>query len=153
MQTRYLNTVLAIDRIHRCFMEVVKAELLRLQVRDVNATQALILLNLGDEEVSVGEVVIRGHYLGSNVTYNVKQLVAQGLVVQRRSPSDRRTVLLRMTSKGRTLVERVTAALDAHAEALAERSIDGDDFGRIHAELSRLERFWMRRIDEALRPV
>lgn len=151
MTTSYTRSVLGIDRIHRCFMEVIKAELARLQVRDINSTQALMLLNLGDQEVSVGEVVIRGHYLGSNVTYNVKPLVAQGYVTQRRSESDRRTVLLRMTPKGRALVDRIRSALDDHATVLGGRGVDDSDFERMRVDLERLERFWMRRIDEALR--
>lgn len=151
MQMSYLRSVLGIDRLHRCFMELIKAELLRLQVRDVNNTQVLILLNLGDQEVSVGEVVIRGHYLGSNVTYNVKQLVAQGYVVQRRAETDRRTVLLSLTDKGRELVAQVTAVLEAHAEALGENGVDGVELDSVYRNLDRLERYWMRRIDEALR--
>src|SRR5205823_14986505 len=40
--------------------------------------QALMLFNIVDAEVTVGELTSRGCYLGSNVSYNVKKLVESG---------------------------------------------------------------------------
>jgi DNA-binding MarR family transcriptional regulator len=70
----YLQIIALIERLHREFLEVVKAELDRRAIRDLNNVQAMILFNIGEEELSVGELTIRGCYLGSNVSYNLKKL-------------------------------------------------------------------------------
>ena len=48
--------------------------------------QALLLFNVGDQELTAGELRTRGHYLGSNVSYNLKKLVESGYVHHERSP-------------------------------------------------------------------
>ena len=34
-----------------------------------------MLFNIGDAEMTVGELTLRGCYLGSNVSYNVRKMV------------------------------------------------------------------------------
>ena len=94
--TSYAETIALIERLHRCFLDVLRVELERLGIDQINNVQALLLANIGDDEVSVGELMSRGYYLGSNVSYNLKRLVAAGLVVQERSQHDRRVVRVRL---------------------------------------------------------
>jgi DNA-binding MarR family transcriptional regulator len=96
----YLQIIALIERLHREFLEVVKAELDRRAIRDLNNVQAMILFNIGEEELSVGELTIRGCYLGSNVSYNLKKLTENGYIEQTRSPHDRRSVTVRLSEKG-----------------------------------------------------
>ena len=86
----YLDTIRLIERLHRRFLDVIKTELDRLGVEDINNVQALILSNISNEQLTVGELTARGYYLGSNVSYNVKKLVENGYLNQERSPHDRR---------------------------------------------------------------
>ena len=86
MKDAYLQIIALIERLHREFLEVVKAELDRRAIRDLNNVQAMILFNIGEEELSVGELTIRGCYLGSNVSYNLKKLTENGYIEQTRSP-------------------------------------------------------------------
>ncbi len=72
--TNYLEVISLIERLHREFLELVKLELETLRLRDVSNVQALMLFNIGDAEMTVGELTSRGCYLGSNVSYNVKKL-------------------------------------------------------------------------------
>src|SRR3546814_3709702 len=72
------------------FRSVIKSDLDRQGIRDLNNVQALILFNIGEEELSIGELTQRGYYLGSNVSYNVKKMVENGYLIQERSPHDRR---------------------------------------------------------------
>jgi hypothetical protein len=72
MSDHYLEVISLIERLHRQFLEVVKLELDALGIHDVNNVQAMMLFNMGDTEISVGELTSRGYYLGSNVSYNVK---------------------------------------------------------------------------------
>jgi len=75
----YLEMISLVERLHRQCLEVVKADLDRRGIRDLNNVQALILFNIGEEEFSVGELTQRGYYLGSNVSYNVKKMVENEL--------------------------------------------------------------------------
>jgi len=97
MQTAYMDLIALVERLHRQFLEVVKLELDTNSVHDINNVQAMILYNIGDMEMTVGELTLRGCYLGSNVSYNVKKMLENGYIVQERSPHDRRSARVRLT--------------------------------------------------------
>ena len=67
-----------IERLHRRFLDVLRAELNRMSIKDINAVQALLLANIGEEEIVIRDLVERGYYQGSNVSYNIKKLVDMG---------------------------------------------------------------------------
>ena len=90
MKESYLVTTRLIERLHRRFLDVIKTELDRLGIQDINNVQTLILFNINEDQLTVGELTVRGYYLGSNVSYNVKKLVENGYLVQARSTHDRR---------------------------------------------------------------
>src|ERR1043165_5023953 len=108
MKAEYLETIGLIERLHRHFLEIVKLELDGLGIHDINNVQGLILFNIGDAEMTVGELTLRGCYLGSNVSYNVKKMVENGYLIQERSVHDRRSIPVRLTDKGRKLRDRLT---------------------------------------------
>jgi DNA-binding MarR family transcriptional regulator len=151
MTEEYLGVILLIERLHRYFLDVVKLELDRLGIRDSNNVQALMLFNIGDSEMTVGELTLRGCYLGSNVSYNLKKLVENGYVEQARSPHDRRSVHVRLSPKGSALRERLAEMHRRHAERLAQNTIAAPDLEHAAGTLRRLERFWIRAGDEARR--
>ena len=107
MTNEYLDVISLVERLHRHFLEVVKLELDGLGIHDINNVQGLMLFNIGDAEMTVGELTLRGCYLGSNVSYNVKKMVENDYLVQERSVHDRRSIHVRLTEKGRTLCERL----------------------------------------------
>jgi len=144
MSDDYFQVILLIERLHRQFLDVVKLELDALRVHDVNNVQALMLFNMGDAEISVGELTMRGYYLGSNVSYNVKKLSESGYLVAERSMHDRRSIRVRLTPKGRTLRDRLSSMLNRHIEMLEQTQITDTDLQRVAATLQQLERFWMR---------
>ena len=84
MLNAFLSAISLIERLHRQFLDVVKAELDGQRIRDINNVQALILFNIGQDELTVGELTQRGYYLGSNVSYNVKKMVEHGYLTQER---------------------------------------------------------------------
>src|SRR6266480_1258652 len=143
MRDHYLEVISLIERLHRQFLEVVKLELDRLRVHDVNNAQAMLLFNMGDAEISIGELISRGYYLGSNVSYNVKKLSESGYLVYERSVHDRRSIRIRLTPKGRSLRDRLSGMLDRHIEMLGETQIKDIDLERTATTLQQLERFWM----------
>ncbi len=109
LREAYLEAVRLIERTHRSFLDVVKEELERTGFTDLNNVQAVLLFNIGAEELAPFELKQRGYYLGSNVSYNLKKLIDLGYAEQRRSAGDRRTVRVRVTDRGRAVVERLEA--------------------------------------------
>jgi DNA-binding MarR family transcriptional regulator len=151
--TAYLHAISLIERVHRHFLEVVKLELERSGVRDANNVQALMLFNIGDAEMTVGELTLRGCYLGSNVSYNVSKLVENGYLTVERSEHDRRSIRVKLTDKGRKLRDGLSAMHQRHLEMLGQTSITADDLERATAILERLERFWSEASNPYRRPV
>mgnify|MGYP001324890555 CR=1 FL=1 len=100
MATQYLEAIQMIERLHRHFLDVLKVELERRGVPDINNVQSMILFNIGDDELTVGELTARGYYLGSNVSYNVKKMVENGYILQERSVHDKRSFRVRLSDKG-----------------------------------------------------
>src|SRR5437764_13732734 len=116
MTNGYLEVIALVERLHRHFLEVVKLELEGLGVHDINNVQGLMLFNIGDAEMTVGELTLRGCYLGSNVSYNVKKMVENDYLVQERSVHDRRSIHVKLTDKGRTLRDRLSGMHPRHIE-------------------------------------
>jgi len=139
--TPYSEITRLIERLHRRYLDVLRIELSRLAVDDINAVQALLLLNLRSDEVTIRELVDRGYYVGSNVTYNVKQLVEAGYVDQQRSERDKRSIKIRTTEKGNALCERLADMESRHSESL-QRQSNGTDYDSVRALMRSLERVW-----------
>ena len=139
----YLETIALTERLHRQILELVKLALDQLGIHDINNVQAMMLYNIGDAEMPVGELTLRGCYLGSNVSYNLKKMVENGYLVQERSEHDRRSTHVRLTRKGRKLGEQLAAMHDRHIEMLRQTGISDADLERVLVTLRRLERFWM----------
>ena|SRR5690348_12473069 len=143
MSDDYLKVISSIERLHRQFLGVVKLELDGLQVQEINNVQAMLLFNIGEVEISVGELITRGYYLGSNVSYNVKKLADNGYLTYERSVHDRRSVRVRLTDKGRNLREQFSNMLVRQIEMLKQTQITDADLNSAVATLRRLEQFWM----------
>ncbi len=143
----YLDLLSKVERLHRLLLDVVKDEFERLGLLDINAVQALLLFNIGDAEVTAGELKTRGYYQGSNVSYNLKKLVEAGYLHHERSEVDRRSVRIRLTDRGRFIHDTVAELFGRHAGALAEDAMAGQDrLPETNATLQRIERFWMDHI-------
>lgn len=142
VKKEYLELTRLIERLHRRFLDLIRSELNRLGIRDINSVQALLLANIGDEQIAIRDLVERGYYQGSNVSYNVKKLAEMGYLDQERSTHDRRSVSIRLTQKAlkvvgniRDLEKNIAAELDAEKFGTAE--IDG-----VCDALRRVERTW-----------
>jgi DNA-binding MarR family transcriptional regulator len=143
----YLDNLGLVERLHRLLLDVIKDEFERLGMLDVNPVQALLLFNIGDNEVTAGELKTRGYYQGSNVSYNLKKLVDLGYMHHQRSEIDRRSVRVRLTDKGRRLRGIVADLFARHAEALEKRGVIGTEgMDDINRALRRMERFWTEQI-------
>jgi len=143
----YLEALTLVERLHRRLLDVIKDEFDRRGRSDVNSVQALLLYNIGDKELTAGELRTRGYYLGSNVSYNVKKLVEMGYLHHARSRLDRRSVRISLTEKGRSVHEVVAGLYDKHVTTVEQiGGISTDEFAQLNLSLTRLERFWTDQI-------
>ncbi len=121
--TSYLDALALVERLHRLLLDVIKDEFERVGVLEINAVQALLLFNIGDNEVTAGELKSRGYYQGSNVSYNLKKLVEMGFMHHQRCEIGR------------------------HAEGLQSRGVLGTEgIDGIAFALRRMERYWTDQI-------
>ena len=143
----YLEALNLLERLHRQLLDVIKDELDRREEREINSVQALLLFNVGDQELSAGELRTRGHYLGSNVSYNLKKLVDLGYVHHQRSEVDRRSVLVRLTGKGEFVRNMLRELFERHLGSLeAVGNVATADLEGLNGRLKRLERFWIDQV-------
>ena len=147
LKGRYLVSLKLIERLHRLLLDVIKDEFERLGRSDVNSVQALLLYNIGDAELTAGELTSRGYYLGSNVSYNLKKLVESGYINHQRSSTDRRSVRVRLTEKGQEVCKVVSALYQRQLRSLQQvGGVDSGDLETLNKSLIKLERFWSDQI-------
>jgi DNA-binding MarR family transcriptional regulator len=149
----YINTILLLERLHRRFLDVIKAELDRQRIQDLNNVQTLILYNIGEEELTVGELTNRGYYLGSNVSYNVKKLVEFDYLIQERAMHDKRSVKVKLSEKGKDICRQVDDLYQRHIKAMEEKDVGLKRLLQANNELEELERFWTEDMASAFRKV
>ena len=143
----YLEALSLVERLHRLLLDVIKDEFERLGILEINSVQGLLLFNIGDNEVTAGELKSRGYYQGSNVSYNLKKLVEMGYMHHQRCEIDRRAVRVRLTQRGREVRDVVEALFARHAEGLEQKNvITGAGIEEITSALKRVERYWTDQI-------
>lgn len=142
MNRQYLELTRLIERLHRRFIDVLKSELNRIGVRDINGVQALLLSNIGEEKITIRDLVERGYYLGSNVSYNIKKLTDLGYLDHERTPHDRRSVTVGLTEKALTIVRSMRELQNHNAVAFSRSGAGPDDVDDVCKKLRSLERTW-----------
>jgi DNA-binding MarR family transcriptional regulator len=139
----YLDALTLVERLHRRLLDVIKDEFDRRGRGDINSVQALLLYNIGDKELTAGELRTRGYYLGSNVSYNLKKLVELGFINHQRSRVDRRSVRISLTPMGQEVAEVVAGLYERHVGSIEQvGGINRDEFQQMNRALQRLDRFW-----------
>lgn len=142
MNKQYLELTRLIERLHRRFIDVLKTELNRLGIRDVNGVQALLLTNIGEQKITIRDLVERGYYLGSNVSYNIKKLTDLGYLNQEPTPHDKRSVTVSLTEKALAIVNGMRDLQDNNADAFTRSGEDLEKVEEICKGLRLLERTW-----------
>ncbi|MEK7801178.1 MAG: MarR family transcriptional regulator [Pseudomonadota bacterium] len=142
MSAQYFESIQLIERLHRYFLDVVKTELDRKGVQDINNVQAMILHNIGNDEMTVGELTLRGYYLGSNVSYNVKKMTENNYITQERSVHDKRSIRVKVTPKGADLFKVLDDMFLKQADKLRTIGIEDPDLVDLNHTMKQLERFW-----------
>ncbi len=147
IDAHYLKSLRMIERLHRLLLDVIKNEFERLGRSDINSVQALLLYNIGDSELTAGELRSRGYYLGSNVSYNLKKLVDMGFIHHERSDTDRRSVRVRLADKGHEVCNIINGLFERQLQSLEKvGGLSKEDLDGLNGSLLLLERFWADQI-------
>lgn len=141
MQHPYFECITLVERLHRQFLDVLKVELERSGIQDINNVQSLILYNIGEDELTVGELTVRGYYLGSNVSYNLKKMVENGYLVQERSVHDRRSIRVKLSDKGHHIRNLMNDVFQRHIANFDNSGIPLDKLKDVNNTLKVFERF------------
>lgn len=137
-----LDLARMIERVSRRFLDYLRLELTKLGVDDISPSQVMVLFTIGQGEIAVRDLLDRGHYVGSNASYNLKQLVESGYLERGASPRDRRLARISLSPKGQLLIERLKL-LDETSQFGQGLDIDLDaDLQTTHDTLRRLEQWW-----------
>jgi len=147
--TPYYEAIQLIERLHRHFLDVLKVELDKKGIQDINNVQSMILYNIGDDEMTVGELTIRGYYLGSNVSYNVKKMVENGYLVQERSVHDKRSIRVKLSDKGLDLKNAISDMFKRHEAEIEGSELTDDRLNEVSETMKMLERFWAQQTNFA----
>ncbi len=142
MKQEYLALILSIERLHRRFLDVIKSKLDRKGIDEINNVQTLILYNIGESILTIGELTNRGYYLGSNVSYNLKKLVENGFVIQERSPHDKRSIKIKLSDKGKGICAVIDELFDDNLRRIGEFGLKKEEIDQSLSLMKKLEVFW-----------
>lgn len=147
-KAHFLECLRLIERLHRRLLDILKMRLDETGRTDINSVQALLLYNIGDNEMTAGELRTRGYYLGSNVSYNLKKLVEMDYIEHERSEHDRRSVRIRLSDKGLDVKALVAELLDEQlTDILGGGHMNPDEVKSLREALRSLERYWSEQIN------
>lgn len=141
MKDTYLESIIMVERVHRLFLEVLKIELEKMGVIDINNVQSLVLYNIGEGQLTVGELTNRGYYLGSNVSYNLRKMVQYNYVEQIQSAHDKRSSYVKLSPKGLELYKKLEKLFQGHRTSL-KNDTHLQDIEAFMTSLKALEKFW-----------
>jgi len=138
----HFDLVRIIERMYRRYLDRMRIDLIRIGADDISPPHAMLLFTIGHDDLSVRDLMDRGHYIGSNASYSLKQLVQSGYVDRTASARDRRSARIRLTEKGKTLCRAIKAADEANQEHVVQSEKDLQALEETFAMLRKLEVLW-----------
>ncbi|MDR0630481.1 MAG: MarR family winged helix-turn-helix transcriptional regulator [Holosporales bacterium] len=142
MKNSYLELPIYGEKMHRLFLDVIKQELDNLAVADISSVQAFILMNVNDNVITMGEVLSRGYYVGSNASYNIKKMITNSYMRQTPSDYDKRAIYLSLTEKGLNLCERLENSIKEHIDKFKISNANKAEIDKGLKFLKKFETYW-----------
>lgn len=136
---QHLDLARYVERVHRRYLDLLRAEMVRLAIDDVSPVQVLMMFTIGDGELTVRDLLERGNYLGSNASYNLKRLWEAGYIVRESSSRDRRSAYISLTDKGHRLCETIRTVDRGYQDLLVRNAEEQRDLETTIRTLRRVE--------------
>jgi DNA-binding MarR family transcriptional regulator len=131
-----------IERVNRRFNDLLRVEMGKLGVGDIGPAQVMVLFTIGNGDLSVRDLLDKGHYLGSNVSYYLKQLVDLGYIDRVASQRDRRSARISLSQKGHDLCQALRSADDTYHRLLVRDERESRELDSAYRLLQKLEQVW-----------
>lgn len=141
-QLSYFELARLMDRASRRFTSLIRTELVRSGFDDIGAAQVMILLVIDNSEITVRELLDRGHYMGSNISYYLKRLTDGDYIHRIASRNDKRSAFLKLTSKGSELCAGLRRATDTYERVMAHDAESKRNLRITFRALHHLEIVW-----------
>lgn len=120
MKNSCIEVSVCSEKLYKLFLDLIKIELESLSITDINSIQALTLLNIGKNSITVGELTVKGYYAGSNASYNIKKMVANDYIKQEQSKHDKRSSYISLSEKGLSLFQKLETGLKKYTTVLQQ---------------------------------
>lgn len=130
------------EKNYKLLLEVIRREIEKERYIAITPVQALMLINIGDSVVTIGEIISRGYYLGTNSTYNLRKLINAGYLESSPSDYDRRAIHIKLTDQGFKLVDRLGETLNSYMRKFKEKTKKELNFTQDIKFLRNMESFW-----------
>lgn len=148
MKNSCVDFYVSLEKTYKSFLDLVKHELDAIEAGDLTPVQAFIILNIGDSEVSLSELVLKRGYSGSNASYNIKKMVSSGYIKQTPSPHDKRSLILSLTDKGKKLFDKLQDSMTRHAQKFEKIIKDRVNYYRAAKFLREVDAYWRNALNE-----
>ncbi len=120
---------------YRTFLSLLKSELENATVNDISPTQAFVLLNINDNKITMGDIIQKGYYAGSNASYNLKKMYKHGYINQFQSNYDKRTQFINITDKGKQLLDILKPKIQEYAKLLENNTKERINLVKINGNI------------------
>ncbi len=142
MQSHHLELVRVIERVHRRYFDLLRVELTRLGVDDISPSQVMLLFTIGEDELSVRDLLERGHYLGSNASYNLSSCWRPITSSGPRLPATAAPPAYGWTRRAANLCNLIRSVDETYHRLVARDAEETRELGIAFAMLRRLEFVW-----------
>lgn len=140
MKDNYYDSITMLESVHRLFLNVLRDEINKLNIKDINSVQAVLLYNVADRTLCIGDLTEKGCYLGSNVSYNLRKLVENEYLLQEPQKYDRRSSQVKRTKKGLELSQKLDQIFENQAKFLQDNGFSEDKMKDLILSLSSLDK-------------
>lgn len=148
MKNSCMDFYTILDQTHKSFLELMNHELETIEANDLTPIQGFIILNIGDSNVSLSDLVLKRGYSGSNASYNIKKMVTGGYLKQIPAPHDKRSFLLTLTEKGKVIFDKLKSSMDVHAQRFEHIIKDRINYRRATRFLKEVDNYWRNSLNE-----
>ena len=148
MKNSCMDFYTILTQTHKSFLELMNHELEAIDANDLTPVQGVIILNIGTNNVSLSELVLKRGYSGSNVSYNIKKMVSGGYIKQIPSPHDKRSFLLALTEKGKRIFEKLQTSMNTHAQRFERIIKDRINYRRATKFLKEVDSCWRSSLND-----
>ncbi|MGN6560772.1 MAG: winged helix DNA-binding protein [Candidatus Nitrosocosmicus sp.] len=143
MIDKFYEFTLCVNKAHALFLKLIERELSINKIRDLNASQALLIKNISEEIMNVGQAQRAGYYTVTNITYNLDKLATLGYVMKMENNVDLRSTLVKLTEKGLKVLQIINGVIMSQSSMLKSVGIDDNDMDNITKILHELHKIFM----------